>query len=71
MKSRIDDSLERMPKLSPKEIKQALKWIDNLTTAELAKFELMARVQLAQILVKYFLKRKTRLTLKKARRKSK
>lgn len=50
-----------------KEIKEALQWVDNLTSKEMSKFDQLVRVELAQALYKAYMKRKRTNIRKRAR----
>lgn len=58
MQSRKQELKDMLKKLSLKEGKEALKWIDNLSKKELDELELLNRIQLTELLIKKYFKSK-------------
>ncbi len=57
MKSR-KNSRTKIPNLNNNEIEDITKWIDHLTKKELAQFEALSRVKLAEVLLEAYVRSK-------------
>jgi len=55
MKSNSKGEVNKQRRLSAAEVKSALKWIDSLSEKDIAKYELLAHVQIEEMLSKSFL----------------